>query len=142
VDEHEQTARPHVSCPDRHGIVAAVAGITQVMGHHHRGRLVRQQSDGRGRNGYAVRERTSMTVGEVARLWLERGTGQKGRWAPSTLEGYERIVRRHIEHSTDPSQRPLGTVKLRELSIDRVARWSQANERALAPTTAVIALER
>src|SRR5256885_10402014 len=37
-------------------------------------------------------ERTSMTVGEVARLWLERGTGQKGRWAPSTLEGYDRIV--------------------------------------------------
>src|SRR6266576_1155819 len=77
-------------------------------------------------------ERTSMTVGEVARLWLERGTGQKGRWAPSTLEGYERIVRRHVEHSTDPSQRPLGTVKLRELSIDRVARWSEANERSLA----------
>ena len=45
-----------------------------------------------------------------------------------------------IEHSTDPSQHPLETVKLRELSIDRVARWSQANERALAPTTAVIAL--
>jgi integrase len=85
-------------------------------------------------------ERTSITVGEVARLWLERGTGQKGRWAPSTLEGYERIVRRHIERSTDPSQKPLATVKLRELSIDRVARWSQANERALAPTTAVIAL--
>jgi integrase len=85
-------------------------------------------------------ERTSMTVGEVARLWLERGTGQKGRWAPSTLEGYERIVRRHIERSTDSSQKPLATVKLRELSIDRVARWSQANERALAPTTAVIAL--
>jgi integrase len=85
-------------------------------------------------------ERTSMTVGEVARMWLERGTGQKGRWAPSTLEGYERIVRRHIERSTDPSQKPLATVKLRELSIDRVARWSQANERELAPTTAVIAL--
>jgi integrase len=85
-------------------------------------------------------ERTSMTVGEVARLWLERGTGQKGRWAPSTLEGYERIVRRHIERSTDPTQNPLAKVKLRELSIDRVARWSEANERALAPTTAVIAL--
>ena len=27
-------------------------------------------------------ERTSLTVGEVARLWLERGVGQKGRWAP------------------------------------------------------------
>src|SRR5207237_622343 len=85
-------------------------------------------------------ERTSLTVGEVARLWLERGTGQKGRWAPSTLEGYERIVRLHIERSTDPSQKPLGTVKLRDLSADRVARWSHANERALAPTTAVIAL--
>jgi integrase len=85
-------------------------------------------------------ERTSLTVGEVARLWLERGTGQTGRWAPSTLEGYERIVRRHIERSTDPKQKPLAGVKLRELSIDRVAAWSQANERALAPTTAVIAL--
>src|SRR5437667_7784558 len=28
-------------------------------------------------------ERTSTTVGEVARVWLQRGTGQKGRWAPS-----------------------------------------------------------
>src|SRR5438067_9391933 len=77
-------------------------------------------------------ERTSLTVGEVARLWLERGTGQKGRWAPSTLEGYERIVRLHIERSTDPSQRPLGTVKLRDLRADRVARWSHANEHPLA----------
>ncbi len=74
-----------------------------------------------------------MTVGEVARLWLERGTGQKGRWAPSTLEGYERHVRRHIEASTDPTQKPIGTVKLRDLTIDRVAAWSQANECALAP---------
>jgi integrase len=50
--------------------------------------------------------------------------------------------RRHlsIERSSDPSQKALATVKLRELSIDRVARWSQTNERALAPTTAVIAL--
>jgi integrase len=60
-------------------------------------------------------------------------------WAPSTLEGYERIVRRHIERSTDPKQKPLAGFKLRELSIDRVVAWSQANERALAPT-AVIAL--
>jgi integrase len=85
-------------------------------------------------------ERTNLTVGYVARLWLERGTGQKGRWAPSTLEGYERIVRLHIERSTDTGQMPLASVKLRELSIDRVAAWSGANERALAPTTAVIAL--
>src|SRR5439155_12007000 len=62
-------------------------------------------------------ERTSMTVGEVARLWLDRGTGQKGRWAVSTLEGYERIGRRHIERSTDPTQKPLATVKLRDLTI-------------------------
>jgi len=85
-------------------------------------------------------ERTTLTVGEVARLWLERGTGQTGRWAPSTLEGYERIVRLHIERSSEPRQKPIGRVKLRELTIDRVARWSQTNERALAPTTAVIAL--
>src|SRR5712691_3593878 len=38
-------------------------------------------------------ERTALTVGEVARLWLERGNGQNGRWAPSTREGYERHVR-------------------------------------------------
>jgi hypothetical protein len=38
-------------------------------------------------------ERTGLTVGEVARLWLERGTGQKGRWAPSTREGHETRTR-------------------------------------------------
>src|SRR2546421_665820 len=38
-----------------------------------------------------------------------------------------------IERSTDPKLKPLAGVKLRELSIDRVAAWSQANERALAP---------
>src|SRR2546423_4293578 len=40
-------------------------------------------------------ERTSMTVGEVAPPGLERGTGQKGRQAPSTHQGSERIERRH-----------------------------------------------
>lgn len=85
-------------------------------------------------------ERTSHTAAEVARLWLERGTGQKGRRAPSTLEGYERIVRLHIERSTDPGQRPIGSLKLRDLTPDRVAAWSRENERVLAPTTAVIAL--
>jgi integrase len=79
-------------------------------------------------------------VGQVARLWLERGVGQKGRWASSTREGYERHVRLHIEQSTDPNQKPLGTVRLRDLTVDRGAAWSAANERALAPTTAVIAL--
>ena len=36
--------------------------------------------------------------------------------------------RRHLDRSTDPALRPLGTVKLRELTADRVAAWSQANE--------------
>ncbi len=85
-------------------------------------------------------ERTTLTVGEVAQLWLERGTGQKGRWAPSTRERYERIVRRQIDASADPNQKPLAALKLRDLNVDRVARWTQANERMLAPTTAVIAL--
>jgi integrase len=85
-------------------------------------------------------ERTGRTVGDVAELWLERGTGQKGRWAPSTRERYLRIVRLHIDASADGSQKPLGEVKLRNLTVDRVAAWSQANERALAPTTARIAL--
>jgi hypothetical protein len=85
-------------------------------------------------------ERTELTVAQAARAWLERGVGQKGRWAPSTAEGYERIVRLHIDRSNDPRVRPLGSRKLRELTVDEVAAWSQANERALAPTTAVIAL--
>src|SRR5262245_44793097 len=42
-------------------------------------------------------ERTTLTVSEVAALWLERGTGQKGRWALSTRERYVRIVRQHID---------------------------------------------
>src|SRR5437764_9203491 len=37
-------------------------------------------------------ERTALTVSEVARLWLERGTGPKGRWTRSTHERYARIV--------------------------------------------------
>jgi integrase len=35
---------------------------------------------------------------------------------------------------------PLGACKLRELSVDRVAAWSAANERNLAPTSAKLAL--
>jgi integrase len=85
-------------------------------------------------------ERTALTVSEVARLWLERASGQTGRWAPPTRERYERMVRRHIDGSADPSRRPLGALKLRELTVDRVADWSRANERELAPTTARMAL--
>ena len=85
-------------------------------------------------------ERTNLTVGDVARRWVERGIGQHGRWEPTTHERYERIVRRSIEVSVDPSWRPLGELKLRDLSVDRVAAWSLANERVLAPTTAKVAL--
>ena len=37
--------------------------------------------------------RTTLTVSEVAQLWLERASGPQGQWAPSTRERYERIVR-------------------------------------------------
>jgi hypothetical protein len=86
-------------------------------------------------NGGRV-EHTGLTVSDVAKLWLERGTGRTGRWAPPTRERYERMVRRHIDASADPSRRPLGALKLRDLTVDRVAEWSLANERELAPGTA------
>lgn len=53
-----------------------------------------------------------VTVGEAATLWLARGRGNKGRWA----------------------------LPLVALDVDRVAAWSEGNERALAPTRAKIAL--
>jgi integrase len=85
-------------------------------------------------------ERTNLTVSEVAQLWLERGTGPTGRWARSTHERYDRVVRNHIQTSAEEGQRPIGSYKLRDLTVDRVAAWSLSNERALAPTTAVIVL--
>ena len=85
-------------------------------------------------------ERTTLTVSEVAQLWLERASGPQGRWGDSTRERYEQIVRRHIDASADAGERPIGACKLRDLSMDRVAAWSQANERTLAPTTARFAL--
>lgn len=85
-------------------------------------------------------ERTNMTVGEAARLWLERGTGSRGRWNEVTRLRNERIVRLCIESSRDPAQRPLGSRKLRDVTVDAVAAWSQANEQTLAPTTARLAL--
>jgi integrase len=85
-------------------------------------------------------ERTTVTVGAVARRWVERGIGQRGRWEPSTHERNERIVRRCIDASVDPTLRPLGELKARDLTVDRVAAWSRANERVLAPSTAKLAL--
>jgi integrase len=80
------------------------------------------------------------TVGEAAHAWLARGRGQHGEWARSTRERYERVVRRHIEASPEPHLPPLGSLRLTDLTVDHVAEWSAANERVLAPTTAVIAL--
>jgi hypothetical protein len=42
--------------------------------------------------------------------------------------------------SGDRSLAPLGSVRLRDLDVERVAEWSLANERIFAPTTAVLAL--
>ena len=80
------------------------------------------------RLGHRV-ERTNLTVAAVARQWVERGIGQHGRWDESTRERYDRIVRRTIEASADPARLTIGTLKLRDLNVDRVAAWSQLNER-------------
>jgi hypothetical protein len=80
------------------------------------------------------------TVAEAGHAWLARGRGRHGEWARSTRERYERVVRRHVEESPDPALPALGSVRLADLTVDQVAEWSAANERVLAPTTAVIAL--
>jgi len=85
-------------------------------------------------------ERTKRTVSEAAQAWLERGRGQRGPWDPVTRERYERIVRRHVLGSADPQRRPLGEMKLRDLTPDHVAEWSQRNEQTLARDTAQLAL--
>ena len=55
-------------------------------------------------------------------------------------ERYERVVRRHVLGSVDPQRRPLGEMKLRDVTPDRVAEWSQCNEKRLASSTAQLAL--
>ena len=85
-------------------------------------------------------ERTNLTVGAVARQWIDRGTGQRGRWDDANHERYERMVRRTIEASLDPARLPLGTTKVRDLNVDLIAAWSQLNEQTMAPTTASLAL--
>jgi len=49
-------------------------------------------------------ERTTLTVSEVAQLWLERASGPQGQWAPSTRERYERIV--HLQSTPRPMRAP------------------------------------
>jgi len=85
-------------------------------------------------------ERTKRTLTDAAQAWLERGRGQRGPWDPVTRERYERAVRRHVLGSADPQRRPLGEVKLRDLTPDHVAEWSQRNEQTLARDTAQLAL--
>jgi integrase len=104
---------------------AAKAERAQLLARMHKGERV---------------ERSTLTVSEVARLWLERAAGPQGRWAESTRERYDRFVRLYIDASPDPTARPIGTYKLRELTVDRVAAWSLANEGTLAPATARMTL--
>ena len=79
-------------------------------------------------------------MGEVAEAWLERGRGKKGPWDTPTRERYARVVRQQVLASADPVRRPLGETKLRDVTVDHVAAWSQGNEHALAPSTAWLAL--
>lgn len=79
-------------------------------------------------------------MADVAGLWLARGRGQTGQWARTTRERYDRIIRQHIERSTDGTMVAIGTHTLPNLTVDVVATWSAANERVLAKTTASIAL--
>ena len=85
-------------------------------------------------------ERSSRTVGEVAEAWLERARGKNGPWDGPTKQRYERIVRQQVLASVDEARRPLGGMKLRDVTVDHVAGWSQGNEQALAPSTAKLAL--
>ena len=82
----------------------------------------------------------SLTVSSVARVWLARGRGQTGPWARTTRERYERVIRQHIDASTDATMGAIGDVTLPELTVDVVADWSAANVRHLARTTASLAL--
>ena len=82
----------------------------------------------------------TLTVSDVARAWLARGRGRKGAWTRSTAERYGRVVRCHIEGSSDPSLPPIGTIAVTSLTVDDVALWSAANEQTLAPTTAKLTL--
>jgi hypothetical protein len=60
--------------------------------------------------------------------------------AQEPMPQHERVVRRQVLGSADPTRRPLSETKLRDVTVDRVAVWSQGNERALAPSTAKLAL--
>jgi len=61
--------------------------------------------------------------------------------ADAKAERAEMVARLHRgERVADPQRRPLGEVKLRDLTPDRVAEWSQRNEQTLARKTALLAL--
>ena len=83
-------------------------------------------------------ERTTLTVAEVAELWLERGVAAS-KASGQPLDARTLRARSSAATSTPPPTppgTPIGAVKLRDLTVDRVAAWSAANERVLAPTTA------
>ena len=69
-----------------------------------------------------------------------RHQSKNGPWDAPTKQRYGRVVRQQVLAPTDPTRRPLGETKLRDVTMGRVAVWSQGNERALAPSTAKLAL--
>jgi hypothetical protein len=81
-----------------------------------------------------------VTVEDVADLWLARGRGRDGASRPSTAQRFQRAVERYLNRSADPETEPIGAMPFGELTVDTVAAWSAANERTLAPTTALFAL--
>jgi hypothetical protein len=47
-------------------------------------------------------------------------------------ERFERVVRRQVLASANPTCRLLGETRLRYVTVNRVAVWSRGNEQALA----------
>ena len=82
------------------------------------------------------------TLGAVAQAWASTAGGvAKGRGRSAPGERYANITcTATLTSSSDPAQPPLGSLPCAALTVDCVALWSLANEAALAPTTARIAL--
>src|SRR5439155_18865708 len=72
------------------------------------------------------------------------GAGARTRAAPPVGPGHARAIRARrpppCARSADSQRSPLGEVKLRDLTPDHVAEWSQRNEQTLARDTAQVAL--
>jgi integrase len=90
------------------------------------------------RRGQRV-ERTTLTVSQVAQLWVERRAGRRDAGLRRRASGTSGLC---ADTSTPPltlAHSQSEAASCATLSMDRVAAWSQANERALAPTSARIA---